>query len=129
MLKGAKPNPEREFIKRIESVGRNRWPGDAFRDFVGLSYCAIAKLTAPTPQRAEELEARYMSIVKSYEDKEPIRCAYPELLAIAINATSSEKTDFLGRVASEIGVLNPAQGQFFSPSPLALLMAKMQIAD
>src|SRR5579859_6157318 len=99
-------NKEKCFIKRLESLDHTRSIGDKFRDFIELSYCAFAKLTAPTRERAQELEVQYMNIVNRYQDKDAVR-AYPELLAIAIDAACSERTDFLGRISSELGVLNP----------------------
>ena len=69
------------FLKRLRSLDGSKDDREKFRDFLELSYCAVAKLTA-APERAETLEDRYMSVVRSYLNKDDVR-AYPELLAIA----------------------------------------------
>lgn len=119
-------NRVNQFIKDLERLDRSRTVGDKFRDLIGLCYCAFAKRTALSAERADRLETRYMGIVARYEDKDAIR-AYPELLAQAIDAVYSERTDFLGRVSSELGVLSPDQGQFFTPYQLALALARISV--
>jgi hypothetical protein len=119
-------NNEKQFIRGLERLDYSRSKRDKFCDLIELAYCAFAKLTAPTVERAAQLEARYMSIVGRYGDKAAIR-AYPELLALAMDAVYSERTDFLGRVSSELGVLNAQQGQFFTPYPVALFMARLSM--
>jgi len=64
------------FIKRLTELDREKSPYDKFRDFCEMGFCACAKITAPTPERAQELEDRYMQIVGTYRDKDTVR-AYP----------------------------------------------------
>ena len=61
------------FIKRIVALDREKSPYDKFRDFCEMAFCACAKLTAPTHERAQELEDRYMQIVGTYRDKDTVR--------------------------------------------------------
>lgn len=82
---------------------------------------------AETPERAAELEDRYLHIVGTYRDKEPIR-VYPKLLAIAAEAIH-QGCDFLGSVATEMEVLNAQIGQFFTPYEVARMMAMMSLHD
>src|SRR5262245_28233985 len=92
-----------------------------------MGYCALAKLTA-TLDRGDELDARYMSIVKHYPDEDTVR-AYPEILGIAWKAVMDGGIDFLGSVAGELELLDSDKGQFFTPFTLSRMMAEMTLAD
>ncbi len=115
------------FIKRITALDHEKSPYDTFRDFCEMAFCAYAKTTAPTPERAQELEDRYMQIVGTYRDKDTVR-AYPELLGLAANAIR-QGCDFLGSVATEMEILNAQIGQFFTPYEVARFMAMMSLED
>jgi hypothetical protein len=115
------------FIKRLTALDREKSPYDKFRDFCEMGFCAYAKTTAPTPERAQELEDRYMQIVGTYRDKDTVR-AYPDLLVLAANAVR-QGCDFLGSVATEMEVLNARIGQFFTPYDVARMMAMMSLHD
>jgi len=117
----------RAFIKRITALDREKSPYDTFRDFCEMAFCAYAKTTAPTPERAQELEDRYMQIVGTYRNKDTVR-AYPDLLGLAGNAIT-QGCDFLGSVATEMEILNAQIGQFFTPYEVARFMAMMSLED
>lgn len=68
-----------------------------------------------------------MQIVGTYRDKDTVR-AYPELLHMAWSNIENGR-DFLGEVSSQLNVLNPKQGQFFTPYHVSRLMAKMALDD
>lgn len=102
-------------------------PSEKFRDFCEMAYCATAKLTALTEERAEQLEERYMRIVKRYKDLRVIRESYPHMMAIAVMAVQGGGVDFLGDVAGESEFLNKNLEQFFTPYPVARMMAEMQM--
>ena len=113
------------FVKRITALDHEKSPYDTFRDFCEMAFCAYAKTTAPTPERAQELEDRYMQIVGTYRNKDTVR-AYPELLGLAANAIR-QGCDFLGSVATEMEILNAQIGQFFTPYEVARFMAMMSL--
>jgi hypothetical protein len=115
------------FVKRITALDHEKSVYDKFRDFCEMGFCAYAKLTAPTPERAQELEDRYMQIVDTYRDKDTVR-AYPELLVLAATAIQ-QGCDFLGSVATEMEVLNARIGQFFTLYDVARMMAMMSLHD
>jgi hypothetical protein len=115
------------FIKRITALDREKSPYDTFRDFCEMAFCAYAKTTAPTPERAQELEDRYMQIVSTYRDKDTVR-SYPELLGLAAIAIP-QGCDFLGSVATQMEVLNAQIGQFFTPYEVTRFMAMMSLDD
>lgn len=99
---------------------------EKFRDMMELGYCAFAKLTAPTPERADELEAQYMRVVGRYEDKDVIR-AYKPLLHMAWEVVEQGGSDFLGEAAGLMNILDKGNEQFFTPYEVAMLNAKMTL--
>jgi hypothetical protein len=109
------------FIKALNAIDRSKSPGEKFRDFCEMAYCAYAKLTAPDKERADALENRYMEIVGNYRDKDDVR-KYPELLGMAI-AGLEDGLDYLGEVSNQLEILNPKQGQFFTPMSVCTMMA------
>lgn len=121
-------NTVKEFLKRLSQLDRSRSDREKFQDLLELAYCAFAKTTAPTPERADELETRYMSIVNRYQDKDTIR-AYPDLIGMAWKAVQGGGVDFFGDVSAQLNVLNASQGQFFTPYNLCRMMAEMQLSD
>lgn len=110
----------------LERLDRSRSVSEKFRDLMEMAYCAHAKLMAPTTERAEQLEARYMKIVNGYQDKDTIR-AYPDLLAIAWKTVEMGGCDFLGEVSSELAVLDARNGQFFTPYNVSNMIARMNL--
>lgn len=122
-------DPVKDFIKAFDAIHDHSISRrEMFRDFMELSYCAYAKLTAPSKDRAEALEARYMQIVNRYPNKDTIR-AYKPLLEILFDALEIGGIDFLGSVSSQLEVLDSRQGQFFTPYPLSRMMADMMLGD
>lgn len=117
--------PVKTFIQQLSRLEPSKSPSEKFRDFLELAYCAYAKSMAAS-EHHDALEARYMQIVGTYRDKNAIR-AYPELVGLV--AQNVKRMDFLGQVATEIGSLNAAQGQFFTPFEVSRLMAEMTLGD
>ena len=113
------------FIQMLSRLEPSKSSHEKFRDFCELAYCAYAKPVAHAAEQ-EALEARYMQIVNSYRDKDAVR-AYPELVAMVYHGVQSG--DFLGSIAVEIGALNDAQGQFFTPFEVSRLMAEMNLGE
>jgi type I restriction-modification system DNA methylase subunit len=115
------------FIKKLEKIDRSKSNRDKFRDFMEMAYCAYAKLTAPNPERANELEERYMRVVGTYRDKDDVR-KYPELLEM-VGEGVKDNRDYLGEVAGLMETLNPEQGQFFTPMSVSKALAMMTLGD
>lgn len=119
------------FIKLLNEHGHSRSARERFHDWCELAYCAVAKTTATTVERADELEARYMSVVAKYRRDEGelrfIRESAPEMMAIAFMAVSAGGVDFLGDVAAQLEVLNAGAGQFFTPFEVSRFMAKINV--
>lgn len=118
--------PVKEFIKSLEKLDRSRSIGETFRDMMEMAYCAHAKLMAPTDERADELEARYMGLVDRFQNKDTVR-AFPDLIGLAWDTVAAGGCDFLGQVSSEISVLDTRNGQFFTPYDVSRLLVEMSI--
>lgn len=116
------------FVKRMNDIDRSKRRTEVFRDFCEMAYCALAKQTAPTEERAAQYEADYMACVARYRDPNDVRIM-PELLAMAQIAIAPGGRDFLGAVAAEIGALDAGLGQFFTPYEVSRLMAEINLTD
>lgn len=116
------------FLKRLSELDRSKSRIEVFRAFCEMAFCAIAKTTAPTRERADQLESDYMACVARFRNKEDVR-AMPELLSIAASALGQGGRDFFGAVAAEIGALDAKLGQFFTPYEVSRLMAEISLGD
>lgn len=117
-----------QWMREFNKLGEHsKSPAERFRDFIELSFCTYAKLTALSFEEADKLEARYMRVANSYQDKDVIR-AYPEFLAEAIQNIQC-CVDFFGQIAAEYNVLDARRGQFFTPMSLCKMLAKIQCSD
>ena len=119
---------ERDFLKlATELAGGGRRQTEVFYDFLEMAFCAVAKTAAPSIEKAEALEARYMAIASKRERPYLDGCA--ELLGLtALAIGGGDGGDFLGRVSGELGALNGAAGQFFTPFEVSKMMARMTFA-
>ena len=121
----------REMLKKLRESGkRNGWK--VFSDFCELAYCAIAKRTAQSKERREELESRYMRCVKQYNRDQAI--IFSRMLGCVITALSNSHEvsyqDFLGTIYEEEGFCDQRYGkQFFTPWDLCRLTAAMTMTD
>lgn len=118
----------KEFLRILRRIDHSKRDSEVFRDFCEMAYCAIAKTTAPTRERAEALEADYMRAVKRYRNPDDVR-KMPELLALAATALQAGGCDFLGEIAGEIGALDAGLGQFFTPYEISRLNAELILSD
>ena len=119
---------KQEFISLLESIDNSKSKRDNFNNFCVMAYSALAKQTAPSPQRAEELEAQYMAIVRTYSNKDDVR-KIPNLMSYTILALNLGGCDFLGEIASELEILDKKNGQFFTPYHISKMMAKISLPD
>jgi hypothetical protein len=94
-----------------------------FGDFLELAMCAIRKQTVAPGPEADAIGAQYMQVVARHHPGD-IR-AMPELLALVQLAVGDGGCDFLGDIASKIGMLEGDRGQFFTPYTVSRMMAEM----
>ena len=96
-----------------------------FRHFVELS--AITFSNAADPINKAVREAQYLAIVKQYKPEEFRQ--FPPLLGMLVECLEQEPTDVLGRLYHRLEIHNHQSGQFFTPYPVCLAMAKMLVHD
>lgn len=96
-----------------------------FRHFVELSALTLSNAADPIHKAARE--AQYLAIVKQYNPEEFQH--FPPLLGMLVVCLEQEPTDVLGRLYHRLELHNEQSGQFFTPYPVCLAMAKMLVHD
>jgi len=119
----------REHIKTLAKLirsncGRRRLD-QVFADAVEMMALAISN--AVDLLQREQREARYMQIMKDYDEQE--RKRFPEILARLVDALECGPDDVLGQVFGELEQGNSYRGQFFTPFEVCRLMARMIVED
>lgn len=111
-------------IQLFNRFNANRHSWDAWRDF--CTCAAISLSNAVDKQNFDEREARYLQIIGRYS--KPEQYLFCECLAALTDELSEYPTrDVLGGAFMELGLANAHAGQFFTPTSLCTLMAKLQI--
>lgn len=121
----AKPPPahQKELVNLIASLAPRRGAWQVFADFVELGAISISNAVDHAPK--EKREARYMEIIKRYDPSELKK--FPEMLARLTLALEEDPRDVLGQTFHDLALHNKWAGQFFSPMPVARLMAAMTL--
>lgn len=96
-----------------------------FRHFVELS--ALTLSNAADPIHKAVREAQYLAIVTQYTSEEFQQ--FPPLLGMLALCLEHEPTDVLGVLYHRLEIHNEQTGQFFTPYPVCLMMAKMLVHD
>lgn len=97
-----------------------------FSDWVAVM--AISISNSADQSRYDEREKVYMEIIRQYK-KQEIDC-FCEAFAHLTNLFETQGfNDWLGRVFSEMELMNGRTGQFFTPYHVALIMAQLTLAD
>ena len=96
-----------------------------FRHFVELSAIALSNVADPINKAVRE--AQYLAIVKQYKPEEFQK--FPPMLGMLVECLEQEQTDVLGRLYHRLVIHNNQSGQFFTPYPVCLAMAKMLVHD
>lgn len=117
--------PEKEFLKRFDSLCHGHTRGRVFHDWVTMASSAL--IVRANPSEAERSEAEYMALVDRYKPDE--LQGFAELLGIATLALLDKPQDFLGSVFMQAQLGNDRMGQFFTPYELSYLIAEMTIHD
>jgi hypothetical protein len=131
-------------VKLIENTGSNHSTSRRWSTAIDAMFFALAKTTASSAKAAEAAEEGYMSAIRAFvpeghtagaEGKNSteranlsfIREGIPALFALC--STGVMETDFLGRVAGELGSLESGLGQFFTPFELSRLMSRIALSE
>lgn len=118
-----KPKPRQfnteSFVKTFNSIALHKHRYEVFSDFVKMSAIALHNAVAMT----EKLEKEYLEIVGKYSKEEVDKFCL--LLANLVELLEPEPIDILGQLYMELELSSNHSGQFFTPSPIAQLMAKI----
>jgi hypothetical protein len=124
-MQNAGRNSNKELRKIIDTLARRRHGWQAFQDFVEVSAIAISNRVDRVHREARE--ARYMDIIGRYEKEEASMLA--QALAWLVQNLEDETNDCLGKLFMELELHSHWHGQYFSPWPIASMMARLTLAD
>ncbi len=114
------------FKQTILMIAKSHSLWQVWNDFL---YMASASFANAVPYaRSEEIENRYLEIVKKYK-KEELEL-FPMLLAeLVLSFEKNPKQDFLGNMYHELTLHQKQKGQFFTPYHICEFMAMIQFED
>jgi len=109
---------------------RRNWH-DAFRDFIEIAACTIHQQPyhlglLEKDEDYERIEELYLSTIKKYNREEIDQIV--ALYGISVIALRSTQEDFLGEQYMQLEISNKHNGEFFSPSNISRMMAKIQMS-
>jgi len=124
-----KPQTTHDYLSTLEHALRqlaySQHLFTVFRHFVELSAIALSNVADLVNKAARE--AQYLAIVQQYTSKQFQQ--FPPLLGMLATCLEYERTDVLGRLDHRLELHNHQSGQFFTPYPVCLAMAKMLVHD
>jgi len=127
--KPPKPQTTKDYLSTLEHAIRQLTYGQhlftIFRHFVELSARSLSNVADPINKATRE--EQYLSIVTQYKPEEFQQ--FPPLLGMLATCLEHEPTDVLGRLYHRLEIHNYQSGQFFTPYPVCLAMAKMLVHD
>jgi type I restriction-modification system DNA methylase subunit len=115
----------KDFDKLLGKLAYRHERWRVFSDFVALAAISLTNRIHKAPKKEE----RYLQIMKTYSKDETEGLA--ELLAIATHGMGGDPdgVDFLGEAFQRNELASHWHGQFFTPMPIARMMAEMTLAD
>ena len=108
-------------VFRHTATYHNRWT--VFRDFITLAASELDMARISTPENTEN--SRRICDQYRPEDTGNLK----QLFCLLVEALEGEFHDFLGGVFMELGLGSGEMGQFFTPYPLARLIASLTAGD
>ena len=113
----------KEFISKLSNLDRSRSVSTVFNDFLTLSCCSLAQ----TVYRSDNLEQRYLNIVKTYTKEQAEE--FSKLLAFLVLGLEQAPQDFLGQVFMSLNLGSQANGQYFTPYSVCKFMAEINFTE
>lgn len=122
----------KEFTNILEGFRYSRGIREIFAGWLEIAACAIHQEPyhlglVRRDEAFDTVEAQYMEAVKNYSREELE--AFAKLLGITKMALSEGKGDFLGSIYMGLEISQDRSGEFFTPYPVSLMMAKMSLTD
>jgi hypothetical protein len=122
---GALDPHQKEIAKLMRANAHRHRPHRVFADFCEMA--AISLSNAADRLHQAKREARYLEIVKQYEPNEVAR--FPQMLAHLVESLEAGFHDSLGALFMSFEFGDHWKGQFFTPYPVASLIARMVAGD
>lgn len=124
---GIADNEIKQIVKTLERIGYSVGVETAFRDWCECAALALANGCDITQgKRWKAREARYLEIVKRYDDP----ALFADMLARLTRAVEDDPfQDYLGRVYMECFGGNKRLGQCFTPMPVCEMCAEASLPD
>lgn len=126
----AAPEPEIDPVKQFVALARSiksHKPFRVFDDWCEIMFCAIAAVTARTPDRSRQLMQQQAEASAKYTP-EDIR-TMEAMLGVAQAALSKGGRDFLGEACGLLGALDGGVGQYFTPFEVSRMIVRMTAPD
>jgi len=122
----------KKFIKTFNTFTYSRDWNSVFRDFTEIAALTIHQQpyhlgAVAKDEEYEAIEKQYLEIVKKYKREELE--VIVQLFSYVQTALLNQPFDFLGSVYMELEMHNKHNGEFFTPSPVAKMMAIMTLGS
>lgn len=117
------------FIKILGEFSNQHSRANVFRDFAELYSIAIFNAVTTTIRGPlwEQREQRYFEIIKRYSKLE--LGLFVKLFANLVDVLTYEARDYLGEIFMELQAGSDRLGQFFTPTEVSRLMARIVVGD
>lgn len=119
-------DPVKQFVSLARSITGHK-PFRVFDDWCEIMFCAIAAVTARTPERSRQLMAQQAEASAKYTQAEIE--VMERMLGVAQDALSRGGRDFLGEACGLLGSLDGGVGQFFTPFEVSKMIVGMTVPD
>ena len=112
----------KSFIDTFNGIAHHRHRYEVFKDFVTMAAISLHNAV----RKSAHLEDEYLAVAKRYTREELE--AFSTLLGILVNLLEPTPQDILGELFMALNLGNERTGQFFTPNPISLLMAQINLA-
>ena len=117
---------EKEFVQVFQDLSVRMGPWRAWSDFITVTAIAFANFFEPNSSIKTDREGAFQSIMKAYTDDE--RKKIESLAQITVSAyEQNPQQDFLGELYMRLDFGDSWHGQYFTPWPIAYVMAQMTL--
>lgn len=108
-----------KFIKIFNGIAPQKHRYAVFSDFITMAAISLRNAL----HKDEKLETEYMGLIANYTKEEAQNIAH--LLGELVMLLEAEPKDVLGQIYMNLDLGNSNTGQFFTPSEISLLLAKL----
>lgn len=115
----------KDFLREIEAMSQSHHVRDKFSDAVRMMAITLHQATVKDyrPDEYEKYEREYLDISAKYGKDGMLHAC--KAFGIVIESMERDRQDLLGHCLEDIDATNKGTGQFFTPTPVSRLMAKV----